>query len=73
MDEPMKVYRDTENKMIAGVCAGMAEYLGLDVVLIRTLAVLLGVFTGGSALSAYIIIIFIATEKPLGSSPLGKK
>lgn len=73
MSEQKKLYRDTENKLIAGVCAGMAEYFGLDVVLIRVIAILLGVFTGGSALLAYIIIIFIAPEKPTGSSPLGKK
>lgn len=34
------LYRDTENGMFLGVCAGFADYLGLDVLLLRAVVVL---------------------------------
>jgi phage shock protein C len=73
MSEVKKLYRNSNDKVIAGVCSGIAEYFELDVVLIRVAAVLLGVFTGGSAVLAYIILIFVAPEKPSSTTPLGKK
>ena len=35
-----KLYRDVENKKIAGVCAGLADYFSIDVTIVRILAVL---------------------------------
>jgi phage shock protein PspC (stress-responsive transcriptional regulator) len=45
-----KLYRDMENKRIAGVCAGLGNYLNVDVVLLRVLfaAVALILFFGGA-------------------------
>ena len=37
--------RSTSNRMIAGVCAGLGEYLGIDPTIVRLLAVL-AFFTG---------------------------
>ena len=40
-----KLYRSSQNKVLAGVCAGVADFFGLDVKIIRTvwfLAALLG-------------------------------
>lgn len=53
-----KLYRSSENKVIAGVCGGIGEYFNVDPVIIRLIAV---VFTlmGGSGLIAYIIAAFI--------------
>lgn len=39
--------RPKDGRVIAGVCAGVADYLGLDVNLVRILAAVLTVFTGG--------------------------
>ena len=36
-----KLYRSTENRMIAGVCGGIAEYFDIDATLVRLVAVLL--------------------------------
>ena len=36
--------RSTSNRMIAGVCAGLGEYLGIDPTIVRLLAIL--AFTG---------------------------
>lgn len=39
--------RSRDNRIIAGVCAGVAGYLGIDVNLVRVLAVVLAIVTGG--------------------------
>ena len=49
--------------MIAGVCTGIAEYIGLDVTVVRLLWVLLSIFAGCGIL-AYIIAIIIMPRKP---------
>lgn len=45
MEEKKKLTR-SENKKIAGVCAGIAEYLGVDPTVIRVVWILLVVFAG---------------------------
>lgn len=40
-----RLTRSQDNKMIAGVCGGAAEYLGMDPTLIRVLTLIAGVFT----------------------------
>jgi phage shock protein PspC (stress-responsive transcriptional regulator) len=40
--------RPKEGRVVAGVCAGLADYLGLDVNLVRILAAVLTVFTAGA-------------------------
>ena len=48
MTAPRKrLVRRTDDKMIAGVCSGVADYLGVDVTLVRVLTVLLAVFGFG--------------------------
>ena len=40
-----KLYRSTSNRMIAGVCGGIAEYFNVDPTIIRLAYVILSVFT----------------------------
>ena len=55
----------SENKMICGVCAGIAEYFGIDPSLVRLITVFL-LFAGvGSGLIAYIVAAVIIPEKTL--------
>lgn len=49
-----KLYRSQTDKMIAGVCGGIAEYFGIDSTLVR-LGWVLFTFAGGSGILAYII------------------
>lgn len=49
------------NKMLCGVCAGIAEYFNLDPTIIRLLWVIL-TFFGGSGVLAYIIAAIIIPE-----------
>ena len=57
--------RSTENKVIAGVCGGIAEYFDIDPTLIR-LAWILFCALGGSGVLAYIIAAIIIPEAPAG-------
>ena len=59
-----KLLRSRKNRMIAGVCAGIGEYLGVDPTVIRLLWVVLTLFTGiVIGLIAYIIAWVIIPEK----------
>lgn len=53
-----KLYRSDENKMLAGVCGGIAEYFGVDPTLIRLAWVVFSLL-GGSDLLAYILAAII--------------
>ena len=62
---PKKLYRDTANGKIGGVCAGLAEYLGLEIWIVRIIAVsgfLLGF--GFFATIAYIAAMLMIEKKP---------
>ncbi len=58
-----RLYRSREQKMIAGVCGGIAEYLDLDPTIVRLVWVLMA-FGVGVGLLAYIIAWVIMPEKP---------
>ncbi len=63
-----KKLRRSSDKMIAGVCAGLAEYFGIDPVIVRILFVLLAL-AGGPGLLLYIILWIIMPESSAGSVP----
>ena len=58
-----RLYRSENEKMIAGVCSGIAEYFDIDPTLIR-LAWVLFCALGGSGIIAYIIAAIIIPAKP---------
>ena len=62
MSEKKQLYRNPYNKMIAGVCSGVADYLDISVNVVRILWVLFTVFYGAGVL-LYIICAFILPEK----------
>ena len=59
-----KFYKDKQNAKWAGVCAGIADYTGVDVTVIRLAFVLGTIFTGGSVLLGYFIISWMTPVKP---------
>lgn len=63
-NELKKLYRSRDNRMIAGVCGGLADYFKVDPTVMRLIAVLLLVFTGGTALLAYILLWILVPEEP---------
>lgn len=58
-----RLYRSENEKMIAGVCSGIAEYFDIDPTLIR-LAWVLFCALAGSGIIAYIIAAIIIPAKP---------
>ncbi len=64
-----KLYRSRENRMIAGVCGGLGEYLNIDPTLIRLAVVFLSLWLGGGGgLLLYFIAWFVIPEAPEPSS-----
>jgi len=59
--EQKKLYRSLNNKMICGVCQGVAEYINIDPTVVRLLWVIFG-FMGFGVL-AYIIAAIIMPVK----------
>ena len=57
-----KLYRNTQNKMIAGVCSGLAEYINIDPTIVRLIWALIGL--SGAGIVAYLIAAIIIPEKP---------
>ena len=52
---PRRLVRRTDDKMLGGVCAGLADHLGLDRTLVRVLTVLVTVLGAGSVVIAYLV------------------
>ena len=61
--ENKKLYKSNQNKMIDGVCGGIAEYFGIDPTLVRLGAVVLSLM-GFSGIFAYIIAAIIIPRAP---------
>jgi phage shock protein PspC (stress-responsive transcriptional regulator) len=53
--------------MIAGVCAGIAEYFSLDPTLVRIGYILLSIFTFFSGVIAYLILWIVIPRKPFSN------
>lgn len=63
MDSNFKqLTRSTTNRMVAGVCAGLGEYLNIDPTIVRLLFVLGFFLTGPGILLAYLIMALIVPE-----------
>lgn len=58
-----KLYRDMTNKMLGGVCSGIAEYFEIDPTLIRLLW-LAGIFCWGGGILAYIVAMIVIPKAP---------
>ena len=50
-----KLYRSETDKMIAGICGGIAEVYGYDPSLVRLLTAIFVIFTSGTGFIAYLI------------------
>ena len=58
-----RLYRNTSDKMLCGVCSGIADYFNIDPTLVRLGWVLLSLAAGGGVI-AYIIAAIIIPEGP---------
>jgi phage shock protein PspC (stress-responsive transcriptional regulator) len=60
---PRRFERSRSNRVLGGVCAGLANYLNMDVTLVRVLTVVVSLFTGVPVV-AYIVALFLVPEEP---------
>jgi len=60
------LFRSAKDKIVAGVCAGIGEYLGVDPTIVRLAFVALSFFGGGGAL-AYLILWIIIPEESVSN------
>ena len=76
-DGTKTLVRPREGRMVAGVCAGLAEYFGLDVTLVRLIVAVVAVITGGVGALAYLVAWVIipgeGEKTSIAANALGKK
>ena len=57
-----RLYRSKDDRMIAGVCAGLAEYIDIDPTIVRLLFAL-GLIAGGATFWAYLVMMMVVPEE----------
>lgn len=62
-----RLFRDPEQRVLGGVCAGLAAYFDMDLAILRIIAVLLILVTSGAGLMAY-LILWIALPKAINTA-----
>lgn len=60
-----KLYRSRDDRILAGVCGGIAEYFGIDSTIVRIITFLL-IVPGGLSIWAYIALAIIIPNEPYG-------
>ncbi len=80
MTEEKKLYRNKQEGKIFGVCAGLADYFGIDVTLIRLILVVLVLGFGFGLLAYFVAALIIPVNRAwqivinlLESTSYGKK
>lgn len=61
---PHRLYRNTENRILTGVCAGIADYFGFDRRAVRIATLLAVIPFSGFTIAAYVILSFVLPERP---------
>lgn len=64
-----RLYRNDHNKVIAGVSSGLADYMQVDITIIRLLFVLSTIFLAGTGLLVYIIMWIVV---PVNNDPVAR-
>lgn len=64
MQTKKRLYRDTKQGKVAGVCAGLADYFGWEVWVVRILCVTALIFSSSIAFVAYIVAWVVLDKKP---------
>jgi phage shock protein C len=67
--QPGSLHRGAPGKLIGGVCAGLAQYLGIESALVRAAFVVAVLCTGGLVFSAYLALWFLTPPTANGVAP----
>lgn len=62
-NQPKRLYRSNKDRMMAGICGGLAEYFNIDPTVVRLLAVVAFFLTASGAFWAYIIMWAVVPEQ----------
>ena len=62
-DGTKTLVRSRKGRMVAGICAGTADYFGWDVTVVRAIVVVVSVLTGGTGVLAYLAAWAIIPEE----------
>lgn len=65
MSAPRRLYRDTADQKIAGVCSGLARHIGIDPLLVR-IGFVAGLLIGGAPIVAYLLMWWLVDPAPAG-------
>lgn len=63
MSDPKKIERPRVGRMLAGVCAAIANYANVDVTIVRIIYLLATIFTAFSGAIIYFILMLIIPEE----------
>lgn len=70
-ETPRRLTKCWNDRMLGGVCAGLARHLGMDPTLMRVLVLVLGLVSGGAVLVAYLALYFLVPwDEEAGSARL---
>lgn len=60
---PNKTLTKSRDKVLAGVCGGIAEYFGFDITITRLVYAILTIFTAFAGVIIYIILMILMPKK----------
>lgn len=66
-----RLYRSKRNRMLFGVCGGLAEYFNVDPTLVRILFIILLLGSVGTAILLYLLLAIVMPEEPENGGELG--
>ena len=64
--ETKKLYRSRTNRMVAGVCSGLADFFGIDPTVVRLVFVAGALLGFGSFILIYLVMFIVVPEEPMG-------
>ena len=59
-----KLYKNTKDKVICGVCSGLAKYLSIDATIVRLGVAFAALISCGTAVVAYVVCAIIIPDEP---------
>src|ERR1700760_1799083 len=68
-----RFYRDKQNGKVFGVCAGIADYTGFDVSLVRVCFLAAVFMSGGGVLPFYFIAAMVSPKRPQALQPTDRE
>ena len=68
MNEPKKLYRSRDNRMVSGLCGGLGKYLGVDPTIIRVVVTIAAIVLAGIPAGIYLVLIMVVPEEPISGS-----